>query len=77
MPLAVMVALTTAEELRVLCDRLDRDDAQQRDWVGWQAELLGHWAQVVADEVPEFPSLAGGLGEFARAVQDSVRTETG
>lgn len=75
--LALTVALTTAEELRVLCDCLDRDDKQQREWVLWQAELLGHWAQIVAEEVPEFPSLADGLGEFALAVQDSVRTEAG
>lgn len=77
LPLAVTVALTNAEELRLLCGRLDRADEEQRRWVQWQAELLAHRAQVVAEQVPEFPALAGGLGEFARAVQDLVRIGEG
>lgn len=68
MPLAVTVAVTTADELRLLCDRLDLADEEQRRWVQWQAELLGHWVEVVADEVPEFPSLAQGLRDFTLAV---------
>lgn len=74
LPMAVTVALTSAEELRFMLERIDVTDAEHRRWVVWQAEMLHHWAGLAADEAPCFPALADGLAEFAATVAHRAGT---
>lgn len=74
LPMAVAVALTSAEELRFMLERVDATDVDERRWLVWQAELLHHWADRAAEDAPCFPALADGLAEFAATITDPAGT---
>lgn len=65
LPVSVTVALTSADELRFMLERMDVSDVEDRSWLGWQADLLHHWAGIAAEEAPFLPALTAGLDEFA------------
>lgn len=70
LPLSVVVALDTADELAFMLDRADLADPNQGMWVLAQAEMLDHWASVIPTESGCYPGIADGLREFAAAIPD-------
>ncbi len=67
LPESVTIALTSAEELGWMLDRIDVTDADHAVWVACEAQMLEHWAGLAAEEA-SYPALAAGLSEFSRAV---------
>lgn len=66
-PVEVRVALTSLEYLRGLLDT--SEDATDRCWVLWQAEMLEYWAQLLRTQQPDFPAVAEALIDFAGSIQ--------
>lgn len=50
----------TAGELRWMIDRVNFGSAFELGWLGWQAEMLEHWAMVAVDEGPGRVSATSG-----------------
>lgn len=75
LPVALTTALSSADELSWMLERVDVARPDEAAWVAWQAEMLQHWAVVLAlDEDQRYPALAAGLGEFATTVLHQLDT---
>lgn len=75
-PTAVAIAVTTTEELHRMLERLVLNDSYQCGWAYWQAHMLEHWADLVAQEEPHYVVLAKQLTEFARWVRVQIACHT-
>lgn len=73
LPISVVVALETTEELERLLERADVTAPEQRLWVLAQAQMLAHWTTVLAQEAPCYPALSAGLAAFAQSVPDRMQ----
>lgn len=75
MPVSLQTALTSAEELSWWLERVDgASPAADTAWVLWLAEMLQHWAEVLAvEQAQEYSALATGLSEFADTVLHQLK----
>lgn len=75
LPVSLVTALTGADELSWMLERVDVACPGEAAWVAWQAEMLQHWALVLAlEEGKHYPALAAGLREFATTVLYQLET---